>query len=79
MFGSVKSRQERDKQKRVACIYLNITYLEVPYWWQCDKESVIAMIHRVRPDIVPHALVTPFQNTATRLSNNKEVTVIKYG
>jgi len=55
MFGNVKSRQERDKQRKVACNYLNIAYLEVPYWWERDKESVLAIIHKARPDIVPRA------------------------
>jgi len=61
LFGAVKSNKERDKQRRAACIYHNITYLEVPYWWQRDKESVVAIIHLVRPDIVTPPLATPFQ------------------
>jgi len=78
MFGNVQDQQERDKQRRAACNYLNISYLEVPYWWQRDKESVTAMIHEVRPDIVPHPLVTPFQYADTKLSSRKElINVIK--
>jgi len=75
LFGDVKSHKDRDEQRRVACICHNITYLEVPYWWQRDKESVIAIIHQVRPDIVPHALVTPFHYPVTEL--RKDVNVIK--
>jgi len=37
MFGDIRSQNERDKQKRAACICHNINYLEVPYWWQRDK------------------------------------------
>jgi len=76
MLGDVKSQLERDKQKRIACKYLNITYLEVPYWWQYDKDSILAIIHQVRPDIVPHALGHPFQYLKRR--SNKFVNVKKY-
>jgi len=76
MYGNVKSGQERDKQRRVACKFLNVTHLEVPYWWQHDKESVSAIIHEVRPDIVPFALDTPFKYNATRLNRSKGVNVI---
>jgi len=65
MFGDVQCYKARDEQRRLSCIFHNITYLEVPYWWQRDKESVIAIIHQARPDIVPHVLVTPFQYPKT--------------
>jgi len=61
MFGSVKFCQEKDIQKRVACNWYKLTYLEVPYWWQHDKESIIAIIHQERPDLVPNVFGTPFQ------------------
>jgi len=76
MFGGVKSRVDRDKQRRLACSHLNITYLQVPYWWQRDKESLLAIIHQVRPDIVHHVLGSPFQYPKRQGSN--EVNVIKY-
>src|SRR5688500_2405117 len=31
----------------------NITLLEIPYWWDTTKNSVLATLHRYRPDIVP--------------------------
>jgi len=60
LFGDVKTQKEQDKTKRDACMYHNITYLEVPYWWQRDKESIVAIVHHIRPDIIPHALGSPF-------------------
>jgi len=72
MFGDIKSCQERDKQKKKACNSFNITYLEVPYWWHYDKESIVALIHQERPDIVPHAMGTPFQYP-TKLELKTEV------
>jgi len=78
MFGDVKSRRERDKQRRATCMYHNLTYLEVPYWWQHDKESIVAVIHQARPDAVPHALVTPFQYPIKPEFCKDVVNVIKY-
>jgi len=61
LFGDVKSLQERDKEKRIACTNHNISYLEVPYWWQHDKESVISSINQIRPDLIPDvSVVIPF-------------------
>jgi len=75
MFGDVSSIKERDDMKRVCCICHNMTYLEVPYWWQRDKESIIGIIHQVRPDIVgPATLRTPFQYP--KRQSNKEVSVM---
>jgi len=51
--------------------------LEVPYWWQFDKESIITIIHQERPDIVPQSPGTPFQYHA-RISPIKELNVTKY-
>jgi len=61
LFGDVISRKEQDNNRRLACAYNNITYFEVPYWWQHDKESIIAILHHLRPDTVPEApITTPF-------------------
>jgi len=62
LFGDVNSCKERDKKRRLACANQSINYLEVPYWWQRDQESLIAMVHQVRPDVVPYAPIgIPFQ------------------
>jgi len=53
LFGYVKPQQERDDIKRKACQHQGITFLEVPYWWQRDKESIVTLLHKQRPDIVP--------------------------
>jgi len=52
MFGDVKSRKERDEERIRACQALGLTTVLVPYWWQRDKESIVAMLHKHRPDIV---------------------------
>jgi len=76
MFGNVGLHKERDKQRRVACCYHSITYFEIPYWWQRDKESLITIIHQVRPDIAPRVTGTPFHfQLKTKVS--KEVNVMQ--
>jgi hypothetical protein len=32
--------QHRDAEKRTACLKQGITLIEVPYWWDLDKESL---------------------------------------
>jgi len=44
MFGDAKSCKERDSERRLACINQNINYLEVLYWWHCDKLHMITSI-----------------------------------
>jgi len=52
LFGDVKYRADRDKERREICTLHGITYIEVPYWWKRDKESVVALLANFRPDIV---------------------------
>jgi len=62
LFGDTKSCTDRDIEKRAACSYHNISYIEIPYWWQHDQESLIATVHKVRPDLVlDAALDYPFK------------------
>jgi len=53
MFGEVKSFRQRDIERNLLCSVADITYVEVPYWWQRDKESIAAVLHKYRPDIAP--------------------------
>jgi len=34
-------------------MYANITLIDIPYWWDCNKESLEATIHLIRPDLIP--------------------------
>ncbi len=49
---------------------MNITLIEVPYWWDYRKETLIASIHQVRPEVVKNFPVTadpiPKEPPATR-------------
>eukprot|EP01114_Cavostelium_apophysatum_P021582 TRINITY_DN7577_c0_g1_i1.p1 TRINITY_DN7577_c0_g1~~TRINITY_DN7577_c0_g1_i1.p1 ORF type:complete len:631 (-),score=127.68 TRINITY_DN7577_c0_g1_i1:279-2171(-) len=45
------SVQKRDAEKKVLCRGAGITLIEVPYWWNHLKDSLLATIHKHRPDI----------------------------
>jgi len=61
IHGKTIDYAKRDEEKRQVCHALGITLIEVPYWWQRDKESIIAIIHNSRPDLIPHSVMTtPF-------------------
>ena len=44
---------ERDEQKRKACKENRISLIEVPYWWDCQTETLKATIHEKRPELFP--------------------------
>jgi len=52
IFGDVRPNKSRDSEKRAACKPLGITIVDVPYWWQRDKQSIIAILDKHRPDIL---------------------------
>eukprot|EP01124_Arcella_intermedia_P027271 TRINITY_DN5296_c0_g1_i3.p1 TRINITY_DN5296_c0_g1~~TRINITY_DN5296_c0_g1_i3.p1 ORF type:complete len:419 (-),score=98.24 TRINITY_DN5296_c0_g1_i3:6-1262(-) len=60
--GSLQSCQLRDLQKKETCQQRGITLLTIPYWWDRKKESLIASLHSLRPDIplpLPPSLPPP--------------------
>jgi len=44
--------QYRDQEKERRCKQLGITLIKIPYWWDCKKQSLLATIHKYRPEIV---------------------------
>lgn len=51
--------QRTDREKKEACAKLGITLIEIPYWWDCTKDSLLATIHKFRPDLIPQAHGAP--------------------
>jgi len=61
LFGETKFLKERDSERYDACNSLGVTDIEIPYWWQRDKESIIAVLNKHRADIVSNnSQVIPF-------------------
>jgi hypothetical protein len=52
-LGSHWTYMERDNQKRSTCKERGITLIEIPYWWDLQKDSLAATIHINRPDLIP--------------------------
>lgn len=51
MFEELEFIQAKDSQKREACASEGITLIEIPYWWDRERDSLIATIHQFRPDL----------------------------
>src|SRR5690348_14990287 len=52
-LGSKWYQTQRDQEKKTMCNENGITLIEVPYWWDFDKLSLISTIHDHRPDLFP--------------------------
>jgi hypothetical protein len=51
-LGNLWVQRERDKEKRKVCKENEITLIEIPYWWDFKKPSLIATIHAYRPELI---------------------------
>lgn len=51
---NIDSRQvrERDAVKKEFCKKHGITLLDIPFWWNLSKDSLVATIAKHRPDLV---------------------------
>jgi hypothetical protein len=50
-FGPQWIYRERQKNKKQVCEGKNISLVEIPYWWDSTKESLLATIKLQRSDI----------------------------
>lgn len=47
LYGAASIWQQKDHEKKSACHKAGITLVEVPFWWDHSRESLIATIHQV--------------------------------
>jgi len=59
----------RDLEKAVTCAFQNVSLLEVPYWWDMDKESLVSTIHSLR--IHSDLISSPRTNQSIRHSSTR--------
>jgi len=59
IYGSLQFQKMRDKEKREKCERSGITLIEVPYWWDGKKESLMATINKKRPELFPSIKSSP--------------------
>ena len=64
----------RDEEKRFICSRRGITVIEVPYWWDNELESLKAVIHQHRPDLIPIATGIPIPDKPPiKLQKNRTI------
>lgn len=52
LVNKSKLRQGKDNEKRKACELNGITLIQVPFWWDGSKDSLLATIFRHRAELV---------------------------
>jgi len=74
-FGPQYIHFEKDVEKREACAKANITLIEVPYWWDFKKESLMSTIQQIRPEILNEVVTAqpiPLQKPTTEKTLKKK-------
>jgi len=54
-----EDRKSNDDERRNLCKEAGITLIEVPYWWDKTKESLLATLNKYRPDLFPATSSAP--------------------
>ncbi len=53
LLGNITAAQAiNDQNKRAACEEHGITLIEIPYWWDRRRESLLATVYQHRPDLI---------------------------
>jgi len=53
LIGSPADQQIKDTEKKTQCEKYGITLIEVPYWWDKQRESLAATLRLQRPGLLP--------------------------
>ncbi len=65
-------QKQRDEEKKKLCIDNDTDMIEIPYWWDRKKESLLATIHEQRLDMVPFRTVEPIPTEPPSFPNGKD-------
>jgi len=83
-FGDPRLRRRKDQEKISVCNQHGITLIEIPFWWDERKKSLIGTIVRHRPDLcsmelgmIPEATIhsIPENAPSSILSRNEVASV----
>lgn len=55
IYTDIDGVSKRDGDKIKLSESAEITLIRIPYWWDHSKESLIATIHKYRPDVIKDA------------------------
>eukprot|EP01114_Cavostelium_apophysatum_P023123 TRINITY_DN8611_c0_g1_i1.p1 TRINITY_DN8611_c0_g1~~TRINITY_DN8611_c0_g1_i1.p1 ORF type:complete len:602 (+),score=131.87 TRINITY_DN8611_c0_g1_i1:58-1863(+) len=55
LASAAEDRLGKDQQRRDACLAEGITLIEIPFWWDGSRFSILATIAKCRPDLA-HSL-----------------------
>jgi len=79
LFGGAKSHKDRDKERSKSCTSHGISYIEVPYWWKRDKESIVAVLHSLRPDVISdNSMPNPFTYEPRQKKTRINLSFVEY-
>jgi hypothetical protein len=59
-----KIHLERLKLKKESCKAAGITLIEIPYWWNFQKDNLVSIIREERPDVVTPAIKQASKSTS---------------
>ena len=62
-LGNLWNQKEKDEEKRKACKENGITLIEIPYWWDKEKPSLMATICERKPELVGTIIVSEGANS----------------
>jgi len=51
-YGSCEINKKKEEQKKSLCKQIGITLINIPYWWDFSKDSLINTISNQRPDLL---------------------------
>ena len=51
-LGNHWERKQNDEEKQRVCQEKGITLIQVPYWWDLKKESLMATVYKEREDLM---------------------------
>jgi len=70
---SIDTQKRRDYQKRQICQQIQITLVEINYWWDRQESSLVATIRSQRPDLLVLDCLNPPLSHSGKISESQSV------